>query len=169
MGRVLSHTQSQQTQVVLLAPIWTTQPWYPVLLEMPVDFPRQIPQHVQVTDNQLGNHPPASRMAYLREKYRSQELSEEASSLLLSSWRTKTIKSYDSLFGKWYSWCHRRHTDPFSGPITEVANFLAHLFTQGYSYNSLNSYRSAISSVHEKRDGYDVGQHPLVTRLFFFL
>ena len=113
----------------------------------------------------VGNHPPASRMAYLREKYRGQELSEEASSLLLSSWRAKTNKSYDSLFGKWYSWCHRRHTDPFSGPVTEVANFLAHLFTQGYSYNSLNSYRSAISSVHEKRDGYDVGQHPLVTRL----
>ena len=46
-----------------------------------------------------------------------------------------------------------------------MVNFLAHLFTQGYSYNLLNSYRSAISSVHEKRDGYDVGQHPLVTRL----
>ena len=44
-------------------------------------------------------------------------------------------------------------------------NFLAHLFEQGYQYRSLNSYRSAISSVHEKVDGYEVGQHPLVTRL----
>ena len=154
IGRVLSHTQSQQAQVVLLAPIWKTQPWYPVLLEMLVDFPRWIPQHVQVTNNQLVTIP---QLAVWR---KSTEVS-----LLLSSWRTKTNKSYDSLFGKWYSWCHRRHTDPFSGPVTEVANFLAHLFTQGYSYNSLNSYRSAISSVHEKRDGYNVGQHPLVTRL----
>ena len=44
-------------------------------------------------------------------------------------------------------------------------NFLAHLYQEGYQYRSLNSYRSAISSVHEKVDGYQVGQHPLVTRL----
>ena len=31
--------------------------------------------------------------------------------------------------------------------------------------HSLNSYRSAISSVHERVEGYNVGQHPLVTRL----
>ena len=44
-------------------------------------------------------------------------------------------------------------------------NFLAELFSQGYQYRSLNAYRSAISSVHDKADGYDVGQHPLVSRL----
>ena len=32
-------------------------------------------------------------------------------------------------------------------------------------YSSINSYRSAISSVHEKIDGHNIGQHPLVTRL----
>ena len=46
-----------------------------------------------------------------------------------------------------------------------MVNFLAHLFEQGYQYRSLNSYRSAISSIHDKVDGYEVGQHPLVTRL----
>ena len=44
-------------------------------------------------------------------------------------------------------------------------NFLADLFHQGYKYRSLNSYRSAISSVHEKIDGEVVGKHPLVCRL----
>ena len=46
-----------------------------------------------------------------------------------------------------------------------MVNFLAHLFKEGYQYRSLNAYRSAISSVHEKVDGYEVGQHPLVSRL----
>jgi len=41
-------------------------------------------------------------------------------------------------------------------------NFLASLFEQGYQYRSVNSYRSAISSVHEKVDGEEVGKHPLV-------
>ena len=42
---------------------------------------------------------------------------------------------------------------------------LAHLHKEGYQYRSLNSYRSAISSVHERVDDYTLGQHPLVTRL----
>ena len=49
--------------------------------------------------------------------------------------------------------------------IQLVANFLAFLHKEGYQYNSINSYRSAISSVHEKVDGVSVGQHPTVTRL----
>ena len=44
-------------------------------------------------------------------------------------------------------------------------NFLASLFEQGYQYQSVNSYRSAISSVHEKVDGEEVGKHPLVSRM----
>ena len=44
-------------------------------------------------------------------------------------------------------------------------NFLAHLHTQGYQYRSLNSYRSAIASMHTPIDGASIGQHPLVSRL----
>ena len=85
--------------------------------------------------------------------------------LLLKSWRTKTNKSYDSLFGKWHSWCSQRSFDPFSGPVANVANFLAHLYKEGYQYSSINAYRSAISSVHEQVDGHNIGQHPIITRL----
>ena len=109
--------------------------------------------------------PTAGRVAYLRERYREHELSEEATSLLLKSWRTKTNRSYNSLFRKWHSWCHSWGSDPFSGPVKEVVNFLANLHDEGYTYHSLNSYQSAISSVHERVDGCPVGQHPLVIRL----
>ena len=46
----------------------------------------------------------------------------------------------------------------------DVANFLAELFQQGYQYHSLNAYRLAIYSVHEKVDGELVDQHPLISR-----
>ena len=107
----------------------------------------------------------ASRMAHLRDEFRSQNFSEEATALILKSWRTKTNKSYDSLFAKLHSWCAQRSFDPFSGPTINVANFLAQLCTEGYQYSSINFYRSAISSVHEKVDGHNVGQHPLISRL----
>ena len=46
-----------------------------------------------------------------------------------------------------------------------MINFLAHLYNQGYQYRSLNSYRSAIASMHAPIDGVSIGQHPLVSRL----
>ena len=104
-------------------------------------------------------------MDYLRRRYQEQQLSEEATELMLSSWREKSARSYDSQFQKWISWCHTRSVDPVSCPVEEVVNVVADLFTQGYQYRSLDAFRSAISSVHNKVEGCDVGQHPLVIRL----
>ena len=78
VGRVLSQARQQRADLILVAPVWKTQPWYPNVQRLPT----------------IGD-----------------------------------------------------------------------LFSQGYQYRSLNAYRSAISSVHDKVDGYDVGQHPLVSRL----
>ena len=72
---------------------------------------------------------------------------------------------YKSQFQKWASWYGARSIDPISCPIGDVANFLAEMFSKGYQYRSIDAYRSAISSVHDKIDGYDVGQHPLISRL----
>ena len=113
---------------------------------------------------QTGHLPAPTRVEHLRERYRSQRLSEEASKLLLALWRQMSSKSYDSLFTKWASWCSERNSDPVSGDVNEVVNFLAHLFEEGYQYRSLNAYRSATSSVHDKVDGVTVGQHPLVAK-----
>ena len=46
-------------------------------------------------------------------------------------------------------------------PIEDVVNFLAYLHNVGYQYRSLNSYRSAIASMHTPIEGVSIGQHPL--------
>ena len=114
---------------------------------------------------QSGNKTTTSRVDYLRSRFSSSSFSGKASELLLASWRQKTGKSYDSLFSRWASWCLERDIDPISGDVSSIVNFLADLFDQGYKHSSLCSYRSAISSVHERVDGYEVGYHPLVSRL----
>ena len=142
-----------------------SQAWYPVILEMLVDYPRLIPpqgllqrgQKQRVTDNSSTN-----RVACLRERYRNNCLSSETSKLMLASWRTKSSQSYDSLFGKWARWCAERDHNPISGPVADTANFLAHLHEAGYQSRSLNAYRSAISSVHDTVDGVEVGKHPMI-------
>ena len=104
-------------------------------------------------------------MAYLRQQYKDEQISNAGTKLLLASWRSKSSKSYDSLFGKWVCWCRQRSADPISGPISDMVNLLTHLFEEGYQYHSLNSYLSSILSVHTKVDGHSVGKHPLVARL----
>ena len=108
---------------------------------------------------------PAGRLAYLRQSYASRGISPQGSDLMLASWRDKTNSSYGSSFSKWASWCQQRGRDPLTGPIEDVVNFLAYLFSEGYKYQSLNAYRSAISSTHDQVDGVSVGSHPMVTRL----
>ena len=63
-----------------------------------------------------------------RGQYKEQQLSEEASKLLLAFWREKTSKICESQFHRWVGWCRERDTDFFSCPITEVVNFLTNLF-----------------------------------------
>ena len=104
-------------------------------------------------------------MAYLREYCQAEKFSEQASKLLVVSWRHKSTRSYNSLFHKWEYWGAPRHRNPISSPIVVISNFLADLYQEGYSFSSLNLYRSAISSIYEHIDGIPVGQHPLVARI----
>ena len=49
VGRVLSKVRKEETQLVLVAPVWRHQSWYPVLLGMLREFPRLLsPQEAQM-------------------------------------------------------------------------------------------------------------------------
>jgi hypothetical protein len=42
ISKVLGRAQEQRVQLVLVAPVWNSQPWYPILLGMLVDYPALI-------------------------------------------------------------------------------------------------------------------------------
>ena len=45
LGRVLAKIQKHQNvQIMLVAPVWPSQPWYPTLLGLLTDHPRLLPQ-----------------------------------------------------------------------------------------------------------------------------
>ena len=69
--------------------------------------------------------PTSGRIEHIRESLKSQGLSDQATSLIARFWTTKTTQSYDSLFKRWDRCCSERNSIPFSGPVSEVANFLA--------------------------------------------
>ena len=57
--RVLRQTVAQKVdRMIIIAPIWPTQPWYPRLLSMLVDTPVLLPQSQQLLSNPAGQvHP----------------------------------------------------------------------------------------------------------------
>ena len=139
----------------------------------PTETGQSTTPHTQIIRNDTTSvseppprHPtPTSCVGHIRERCQRNHLSGTATDLVLSSWREKSSKSYDTCFRKWASWCSERNRDPICGPISDVANFLAELYQNGYQYRSLNSYRSLISTTHEQVDGCPVGQHPTIIRL----
>ena len=54
VSKVLTQAQSQGVSLILVAPVWKTQPWYPSLLSMLTDYPVCLPSR---RDLILPTHP----------------------------------------------------------------------------------------------------------------
>ncbi len=48
LTRVLQKVEADSSEMVLVAPVWPTQPWFPRLLRLCVDFPRILPGNPQL-------------------------------------------------------------------------------------------------------------------------
>ena len=81
--RVLFKVQAQQASLVLVAPVWPTQVWFPVLVSMLVDIPILLPMK-QDTLPKLAAWRVSGRDLDRRQFQR------RLSKLVLASWREKT-------------------------------------------------------------------------------
>jgi len=58
IGRCLQQIRRQKvTYLVLVAPVWTSQPWYPLLLDLCIDFPILLPARNDLLSQGPNNHP----------------------------------------------------------------------------------------------------------------
>lgn len=84
----------------------------------------------------------------------------------MSSWSLGTRKQYSTYIKKWLDHCKATHINSTSPKITEVADFLSHLFkTSNVEYSAMNTARSALSAIIEPINGQTVGNHPLIKRV----
>ena len=150
-----NEVRQQEATIVLVAPVWNTQAWYALLLEVLIKEPLLLPWTADLTQPTHPVNRPSLKhhlVAWYISGHDSlqKRISPQASSLVLASWREKSAKTYKLPFRKWAGWCTERDIDPISGDVASVVNFLADLFHQAYQHRSLCSYRSAIPSVHKK-------------------
>uniref|UniRef100_A0A0K8T3J0 Tyr recombinase domain-containing protein n=3 Tax=Lygus hesperus TaxID=30085 RepID=A0A0K8T3J0_LYGHE len=86
---------------------------------------------------------------------------EHTISTLTASLSESTMTQYMSCYKKWWSFCHQNDSDPWHPSPTSVIIFLQHVLdTSQVSYNSINSFRSALALLSAEAIGTD----SLVTR-----
>ena len=103
-------------------------------------------------------------MALIDKHFKEKGFSKQTRNLLQASWRKGTQKDYSCKFRKFNSWCSRREVDPYNASLTDAAEFLTELFSEGLQNRTIAGYRSMLSSVMSPREQFLVG-HPYITRL----
>ena len=68
LGRVLSKIKMEQASGILVLPLWPTQPWFPVMMDLLVDHPRLVkpnPNNLLIKGNPLLLHPLHTKLSLL--------------------------------------------------------------------------------------------------------
>ena len=58
IGRTLKKVKKHKISMIIVTPIWVTQPWYPLLLEMAIQDPLLLPNHKGLLVNPRREHHP---------------------------------------------------------------------------------------------------------------
>ena len=92
--KVLSHMQNYQCEVILIAPFWPRQPWYPLLLHLLIAYPQKLTSERNLLTQSQGN---------LRVEHPNPEIYN------LTAWRLSTISSKQKAFRKKLGNCFQLH------------------------------------------------------------
>ena len=107
----------------------------------------------------------ATHMQSVRDRFRSQGLSEDATEFVMSSWRESTQQMYDVYIRQWVQYAREKKVDQFSPPLTTAINFLAQSAKRDLSYSAVCTAHSSLSSYLCTYDGVAFGCNELVKRL----
>ena len=110
-----------------------------------------------------------SGLAGLRDRLKTEGVSEEVINIMLHSRRQGITKTYESAWKNWRLWCGRRSADPTRCSVVDGLDYLADLYQQGRPYRSIALHRSAISAYHNPmvvgNALVPVGRHPMISTL----
>ena len=106
-----------------------------------------------------SQEPGPSGMSCVREYFRRMQIPADVTQVLMASWRKGTQKQYATYLQKWEAFSSERQVDYLAPSL----NFLFTLQKKGRSYSTLNTARSAISTII-KIEGGNFGANPVVTR-----
>ena len=166
---VLNKVIEDNADLILLAPIWQAQPWWPILLSLLVSNPVLLP-HSPHLMRDLSDpskvHPMFPRLHLTVCRISSSTIKQKAflDTLPNCSSQQLGVPLERPTWSCRSRWCAKGKIYRVSAPLSKILEFLANAFSDGLAYLSINVLRSAISSTHSRIDNFLVGQHPHVTK-----
>lgn len=103
-------------------------------------------------------------LSSVRKALTNKNISDRATDIIMQSWRKGTTKQYSTYLRKWETFCVERSLKPNEPSVSEILDFLLHLYDNGDGYSALNTARSAVSAIQVSTEGQTIGSHPLVCR-----
>lgn len=104
--------------------------------------------------------PKANDLDHHRENIQAEGISKRATALIKISKRNNSLKHFESIWGKWVSWCSGRKICPTGCDTNSILDYLAETFDSGFQYNNIGSHRSEILAIHDPVESKKFGDHP---------
>jgi len=107
-------------------------------------------------------------MQDIRKTITDESIPADIADIIMQSWRQITQKQYDVYLRKWTKFCTTRQINPVQPTVNSVLQFLHKLYTDDFSYSSINTARSALANyVMDKPlylSKYTISTHPMISR-----
>lgn len=91
-------------------------------------------------------------------------LSEQASFIIMQSWRKTTCKQYGSYLKRWMQFCSQQQVDKINPSLGDIIVFLTELHEAGLGYSAINTAKSMLSSIFSVIHKQNIGTEPLIQR-----
>lgn len=91
-------------------------------------------------------------------------LPENVLNIILSANSKGTRDQYNIYIKRWIKFCSENRLSTWSPTLKDVLLFLTQMYECGMGYSSINTAKSALSSVLNKYDGVPLGQNPIISK-----
>ena len=105
-------------------------------------------------------------MSGVRKNFDKQfNLSSGVLDLIMKSWSEGTTKQYVPHLRRWFIFCSENGLQPLNVDVSNGAEFLTQYFRKSScQHSSVNTARSALSSILPEVNGFTFGEQPLTKR-----
>ncbi|KAI2664125.1 ORF V: Enzymatic polyprotein [Labeo rohita] len=166
--QVLKRVREQHHKLLLVAPLWRTQPWFSELCQLLCAAPWPIPPEAgpSLSGERVHMAPPTQSvgltpLVFGRE---SENLPEGVLNTISQARAPSTRRLYALKWSVFSTWCSTRGKNPASCDISVILSFLQELLDKGRSPSTLKVYVAAIAAFHAPIADQSIGRNNLVVR-----
>ncbi len=160
---VLCKIREERASVILIAPNWPNQPWFPDLTELLIAPPWPIPVRKDMLS--VAPEPRTMEPSCVVASGLSGELDALQSRVvgtLTEARAPSTRRLYALKWGVFVKWCHQAHIDPVVCTVLDVLSFLQYRLDSGSLPSTLKVYVAAIAAFRSPQGGQSIGRDPMV-------